>query len=138
MTKFSAFLRVLGIAVAVAPVAALADDDCDDQVALVTLAPGVSIATFNSQFGTSTISSIAAINVFLVSVPEGTNYGDLELAVESSPLLLDIEQNCDVVDTSPEGGTRTFFFNTFPDAFQNQPAVSIIGVQAAQQLSTGA
>lgn len=137
MMSFAKRSRILPMVALASPFVALADEDCDDHVALVRLAPGVSVAAFNTQFETSTLSSIASQNIHLLAVAEGTNYGDLESAASGSPLLVTIEQNCEVVDTSPEGGTRTFFFNTFPDAFQNQAAVSIIGLPAAQTLSRG-
>lgn len=116
---------------------ALADGDCDDQVALIQLAQGASIDTFHAQFGTSTIDAIPSRGIYLVATGDGVDFSDLQESAAGSPLVDTLEQNCLVTDTSPEGGTRTFFFNTLPGAFQNQPAVEIIGLADAHNGSLG-
>lgn len=112
------------------------DDDCSDQTALVRLAPGASIDAFNALYGSTTLDSIPSRQIYLLSVP--TNYSDFVRAVAGDVDLLSIEQNCFVTDASPEGGTQTFFFNTAPNAYQNQPLVDLMELDAAQQVSRGA
>ncbi|QOJ13313.1 MAG: S8 family serine peptidase [Planctomycetia bacterium] len=116
---------------------ARADGDCEDQSAIVQLAPGASVVGFHAQYGTSSLDEIPGRGIHLVSVPEGTNYGDLAQAVAGDPQVQGIEQNCLVSDESPEGGTRSFFFNVAPGTFEAQPAASLAQLDTAGAYSRG-
>lgn len=117
--------------------AARADGDCNDQVALVRLVDGASISLFNLRHGSFTIASIASRNIHLLGLRQGMNYSDFVEDVANDPTLVSVEQDCLVTDTSPEGGTRTFFFNSLPESYWDQPFVEIIDLLDAQRTSRG-
>ncbi len=137
MKSWKNSLTVLSLAIGMLPAAALADGDCDDQVALVRLLPGAGIAAFNQRNGSSTLASIVSRDIYLVAVPPGTSYSDFVETAGDDPALLSLEENCLVTDTSPEGGTRSFFFSTAPGAYLDQAAVGILDINGAQVTSLG-
>lgn len=136
MKREHAVATLVGLIVASASVRA--GDECDDRAALIRLAAAADVEDFNATYGSTTIASILSRNIHLLRVPAGTNYSDFVELTAGAPALQSIEQNCPVTDTSPEGGTRTFFFGVQPGAYQNQIAASIIGIESANAVSRGA
>lgn len=113
-------------------------DGCSETTAIVQLVPGASIASFNLEYGTTTLDAIASRNIFLIELADGVEFDQLEDLVDSDPDVASLDEDCDVTDASPEGGTRTIFFNSTSGAFTGQVALDLIRIDDAQQFALGA
>ncbi|MDX2200899.1 MAG: S8 family serine peptidase [Phycisphaerae bacterium] len=111
-------LSLLGLA---AP--AWADEDSPFEFeGLVQLAPGANIADFHTRYGTSTIESYVAQNIYRVALPPTIPADTFEALVATDAEVLHADRVFPVLDTNPVGSSQSFFFFDVGQRFGDQPA----------------
>lgn len=132
-------LTLLAMVLLAMPV--LADDDevVPGQV-VVRFAPGADIPTFlarwRAEYGAEVITRITNHPIYLLSVFEGDEEEFVD-DVEFDPALDWAEPNYFGRDENPDPGTQSIFVASTSGAFQSQPAMRALGVDAAQRIATG-
>lgn len=137
--KMQAVLALLFMLLLALP--ALADDD--DVVpgqAVVRFAPGADIPAFldrwRAQYGVSIITRITSRPIYLLGVFDGDEEEFVD-DIRFDPALDWAEPNYFGRDENPDPGTQSIFVASTSGAFQSQPAMKSLGIEAAQRLATG-
>lgn len=136
----------LGAVVAMSLASAAHGGGCIDESAVVDnqivlrIAPGASIASIlaavQAEFpGLAPISSIPAINAWLVNVPEPLCESAAIDALEDDRRVLEIGFND--LEQSSEGQTQSFYFISETNQYTEQPAWDLLNVWDAHTFSTG-
>ncbi|MEQ9097354.1 MAG: S8 family serine peptidase [Phycisphaerales bacterium] len=134
-------LLIFVLATLLPAMVALGDDDevVPGQV-VVRFAPGADIpgflARWRAEYGAEIITRTTSRPIYLLSVFEGDEEEFVD-DVEFDPALDWAEPNYFGRDENPDPGTQSIFVASTSGAFQSQPAMKALGVDAAQRFATG-
>ncbi|MFI4917265.1 MAG: S8 family peptidase [Phycisphaerales bacterium JB060] len=137
------FMRVLIAILMTRVIVEVAHADDDEVVpgqVVVRFAPGADIPAFlarwRAEYGAQVITRITSRPIYLLSVFEGDEEEFVD-DVEFDPALDWAEPNYFGRDENPDPGTQSIFVASTSGAFQSQPAMKALGVDAAQRIATG-
>ncbi len=103
---------------------------------ILGLAPGASIDAVNAQYGLSTIASIPAHGIYLVSLPTTMTELQFEQLFINDPAIDESELDYESGDPGPGG--QSFFLAGSMLEFSLQPSRYSLGLSAAHGIATGA
>lgn len=132
------FLALVGLGLTLVQTATTrADEDpFVPRQAIIQLAPGVLVGDIHASFGTSTIDTIQAIGLFLVSVPPTLDEEDLVNSLIADPRVTQASLNYLGEDTTGGGSTQSIFLRSTSGSYNDQPALNSIRLAEASVLLT--
>jgi len=105
--------------------------------ALIRLAPGASIGDFNAQYDTSVIESMPERSIYLLALPEVPDEPTLVELFDADPNVVYADLNFFAEDTDADGTTQDIFLARSLEQYLGDPAISLVGSQAANVSSRG-
>jgi subtilisin family serine protease len=101
------------------------------------LQPATEAAVFAAGYGSGVLASIPSRNFHRLSIPVGLTESEFADLIDDDPRVVRVELNFIGEDVDPDGTTQSIFVQETSEAFSEQPAMDLIGADAAQTYTTG-
>lgn len=127
---------LLALLASTAPVSADEQDEVVPGQVVVRLQPGASVSGFLTRYGLTTLDDVASRDIWLLSVPEGDEE-EMSDIFAVDPDVVWAEPNYTGKDLDPDPDTQSIFVSGNPQAYQDQPAISLTRLDRAHRLADG-